>query len=394
MTALSGIRVLDASTVVMGPYATRLLADLGADVLKLEPPEGDIMRRAGQGGAIFAHLNRSKRGLVLDLKSAEGQQRLHQLAAEADVLVHNMRPEAAARLGLRKADLDPVNPGLIVASAYGYGPGGPCSGRPAYDDLIQAASGLAATVGRASGGAPAYVPMTLVDRVVGAHLAFAIVAAVACRARTGMAQEVEVPMFETFTDLVASDHLGGLSFDPPEGGPYYPRLMSPHRRPYRTRDGWIAVLLYTEAHWRRFFALLGREQELADDPRLRDHVARQANIDHAYGLVAEALSHRDTGEWMRSLSEADIPVSAVNDVEALLEDPHLRATGFWRQVPLPDGSRLRTTAPFGRWSATPPDPPGPPPAFRTATAEAQGVDAARRAAWKAKPAAPGKGDQT
>lgn len=366
MTALSGIRILDASTVVMGPYATRLLADLGADVLKLEPPEGDIMRRAGQGGAIFAHLNRSKRGAVVDLKSAEGQRHLRELAAEADVLVHNMRPEAAARLSLRKADLDAVNPGLIVASAYGYGAGGPFSGRAAYDDLIQAASGLAATMGRASGEAPAYVPMTLVDRVVGAHLAFAVAAAIACRERTGVAQEVEVPMFETFADLVASDHLGGLSFDPPEGGPYYPRLMSPHRRPYRTRNGWIAVLLYTQMHWERFFTLLGRGQELADDPRLRDHAARQANIDHAYGCVAEALSHRDTEEWMRILSAADIPVSLVNDVEDLLQDPHLRATGFWRQVPLPDGSLLRTTAPFGRWSATPPGPPGPPPAFRVA----------------------------
>jgi crotonobetainyl-CoA:carnitine CoA-transferase CaiB-like acyl-CoA transferase len=363
MSALTGLRVLDASTVVMGPYATRLLADLGAEVLKVEPPEGDVMRRAGQGGAIFAHLNRGKRSVALDLKAPEGQAEFRRLAAEADVLVHNMRPDAAARLGLRQGDLAALNPRLVVACAYGYGAGGPYAARPAYDDLIQAASGLADTIGRAAGdGEPRYVPLTLADRVVGAHLAFAIVAAITCRERTGVAQEVEVPMFETFAGLVAGDHLGGLSFDPPEGEPYYPRLMSPQRRPYRTRDGWIAVLLYTDAHWRRFFALIGREDVL-EDPRLATHAARQAGIDHAYAQVAEALAHRDTAEWMRLLSEADIPAAPVNDITALRQDQHLAATGFWRDVALPDGRVLHTTAPFGRWSATPPAPPGPPPAW-------------------------------
>ncbi|MFC4166294.1 CaiB/BaiF CoA transferase family protein [Teichococcus aestuarii] len=361
MTALAGLRVLDASTVVMGPYATRLLADLGAEVLKVEPPEGDVLRRAGQGGAMFAHLNRGKRGVVLDLKSPEGQAALRGLAAEADVLVHNMRPDAAARLGLRRQDLAEANPRLIVACAYGYGAGGPYAARPAYDDLIQAAGGLAATIGAARGGDPAYVPLTLADRVVGAHLAFAVMAALACRERTGIAQEVEVPMFETFADLVAGDHLGGLSFDPPEGGPHYARLMSPQRRPYRTADGWIAVLLYTDAHWRRFFALVGREAELAEDPRLATHAARQAHIDHAYGRVAEALLERGTAEWMACLSDADIPVAPVNDIPGLLEDPHLAATGFWRRVEMPDGRVLRSPAPLGRWSGTPPAEPGPPP---------------------------------
>ena len=362
MTALAGVRVLDASTVVMGPYATRLLADLGAEVLKVEPPEGDVMRRAGQGGAMFAHLNRGKRSVALDLKAPEGQQAFRALAAGADVLVHNMRPEAAARLGLRQQDLAGLNPGLVVACAYGYGSGGPYSARPAYDDLIQAASGLADTTGRAGGGDPRYVPLTLADRVVGAHLAFAITAAIACRERTGVAQQVEVPMFEIMADMVAGDHLGGLSFSPPEGEPYYARLMSPQRRPYRSRDGWIAVLLYNDAHWRRFFALVGQEALLAD-PRLATHAARQADIDHAYAQVAEALAHRDTAEWLQLLSEADIPAAPVNDIAALRDDPHLRATGFWQDVPLPDGRTLHTTAPFGRWSATPPAPPGPPPAW-------------------------------
>jgi crotonobetainyl-CoA:carnitine CoA-transferase CaiB-like acyl-CoA transferase len=362
MTALAGLRVLDASTVVMGPYATRLLADLGAEVLKVEPPEGDVMRRAGQGGAIFAHLNRGKRGVALDLKAPDGREAFRALAVGADVLVHNMRPEAAARLGLRQEDLATLNPRLVVACAYGYGAGGPYAARPAYDDLIQAASGLADTIGRAAGGDPRYVPLTLADRVVGAHLAFAIAAAIACRDRTGVAQQVEVPMFETFADLVAGDHLGGLSFDPPEGGPYYARLMSPERRPYRSGDGWIAVLLYSDVHWRRFFALIERE-DLLEDPRLASHAARQANIDHAYAQVAAALAHRDTAEWLRLLSEADIPAAPVNDIAALRLDPHLRATGFWREVPLPDGGTLNTTAPFGRWSATPPAPPGPPPSW-------------------------------
>ncbi|MFC3125590.1 CaiB/BaiF CoA transferase family protein [Pseudoroseomonas globiformis] len=362
MTALAGLRVLDASTVVMGPYATRLLADLGADVLKVEPSEGDVMRRAGQGGAIFAHLNRGKRSVTLDLKSDAGQTAFRELARDADVLVHNMRPDAAARLRLRQADLSALNPRLITVCAYGYGAGGPYSARPAYDDLIQAASGLADTIGRASGDAPRYVPLTLADRVVGAHLAFAITAAITCRERTGTAQEVVVPMFETFADLVAGDHLGGLSFDPPEGEAYYGRLMSPQRRPYRTRDGWIAVLLYTDAHWRRFFALIGQEDAL-DDPRLASHAARQVAIDHAYGVVAEALTHRGTAEWMEMLSGADIPAAPVNDIVALRDDPHLRATGFWQDVALPDGRTLHTTAAFGRWSKTPPAPPRPPPAW-------------------------------
>jgi crotonobetainyl-CoA:carnitine CoA-transferase CaiB-like acyl-CoA transferase len=362
MTALAGLRVLDASTVVMGPYATRLLADLGAEVLKVEPPDGDVMRRAGQGGAIFAHLNRGKRSVVLDLKAPEGHAAFKALAAEADVLVHNMRPEAAARLGLRQQDLAALNPRLVVACAYGYGPGGPYSARPAYDDLIQAASGLADTVGRAGGGDPRYVPLTLADRVVGAHLAFAIAAAIACRERTGVAQQVDVPMFETLADMVAGDHLGGLSFDPPEGDPYYPRLMSPQRRPYRSRDGWVAVLLYTDAHWRRFFSLVGQEA-LLQDPRLSNHAARQANIDHAYAQVAAALTRRNTAEWLQLLSEADIPAAPVNNIAALRQDPHLDATGFWQAVPLPDGRTLHTTAPFGRWSATPPAPLGPPPAW-------------------------------
>lgn len=369
MTALAGLRVLDATTVVMGPYATRMLADLGADVIKIEPPGGDVLRKAGQGGAMFAHLNRGKRGTVLDLKTDAGQSELRRLAAGADVLVHNMRPAAAKRLGLRRADLAPLNRRLIVACAFGFGGGGPYAERPAYDDLIQAASGLADVVGRtAESEAPGYVPLTLADRFVGLHLAFAIAAAVTCRERTGVAQEIEVPMFETFLDLVLGDHLGGLSFEPRSGPPYYPRLMSPQRRPYRTSDGWIGVLLYTDAQWIRFFRLLGREAELQADPALREHATRQANISHAYAQVAEALAERPTAEWLELLAEADIPAAPVNDVSGLLDDPHLRAVGFWREANLPDGTVLRTTAPVGRWSATPPGPPLPPPELDPAAA--------------------------
>ena len=366
MTALAGLRVLDASTVVMGPYATRMLADLGADVLKIELPGGDLLRKAGQDGAMFAHLNRGKRGAVIDLRTSRGQQELKRLAADADVLVHNSRPDAAARLGLRRNDLASVNARLIVACAFGYGASGPYSSRPAYDDLIQAVSGLADTAGKAAAtGIPTYVPLTLVDHVVGVQLAFAIVAAVACRERTGLAQEVQVPMFETFVDFVAGDHLGGLSFNPARGSPYYPRLMSRQRRPYRTSDGWIAVLLYTETHWQGFFAIFGRAAELSTDARLSGHAARQANVDYAYGVVAEALKDRPTGEWLELLEAADIPAAAVNDVDTLLADPHLRAVGFWREVPLPDGSKLRTTAPIGVWSATPPGPLRLPPPLAT-----------------------------
>jgi crotonobetainyl-CoA:carnitine CoA-transferase CaiB-like acyl-CoA transferase len=196
---------------------------------------------------------------------------------------------------------------------------------------------------------------------VGTHVAFAVAAALACRERGGPAQHVEVPMFETFTDLVAGDHLGGLSFEPPEGDPHYPRLLSEYRRPYRTRDGWIAMLLYTEAHWRRFFRLIGREEEFDGDPRLSDRSARIADIDVAYGRVAEALGARSTDEWLDDLVPLDIPVAPVHDVAALLQDPHLDAVGFWREIPLPDGRTLRTTAPVGCWSETEPGPLRPPP---------------------------------
>jgi len=370
MGPLDGLRVIDVTTVVMGPYATRLLADQGAEVLKVEPPGGDVMRRAGQGGAIFAQLNRNKRSVVLDLKTPAGQAALRRLVADADVLVHNMRPDAAGRLGLNRATLAAVNPRLIVASAVGYGSGGPYAARPAYDDLIQAASGLADVIGRANGtGEPAYVPLTLSDRVVGIHLAQAVTAALLQRERTGQAAEVEVPMFETFADLVLGDHLGGLAFDPPQGGPHYARLISRQRRPYRTRDGYIAVLLYTEAHWRAFFRALGREAELEADPRLRDHTARLAHIDHAYGLVGAALAERETAAWMRMLEPLDIPVAPVNDVAALLQDPHLRVTGFWREVPLPEGGVLRSPAPVGRWSGTGAAPLRPPPSLPPEEAE-------------------------
>lgn len=364
MTPLQGIRVVDVSTVVMAPYATQHLADLGADVTKIEPPDRDIIRKVSNG-AMFAHLNRGKHGIVLDLKTPEGQAEFRRRVADADVLVHNMRPDAAKRLGLRRADLEAVNPRLIVASAIGYGSSGPYAARPAYDDLIQAASGMADLVGRAAGnGIAGYVPLTLTDRVVGMHLAFAILAAIVCRERTGIAQEVEVPMFETFAAVVAGDHLAGQSFVPPRGGAYYSRLLAGGRRPFRTRDGWIAVLPYTDAHWRRFFVVAGREAEFLADPGLCDPARRMADLDHAYGRVAEALVERGTAEWLTVLDEANIPASPINDIAALLDDPHLKAVGFWREMALDDGTILRTPAPMGNWSATPPDPPRPPPSLR------------------------------
>jgi len=367
---LAGIRVLDLSSVVMGPYAARLLADQGAEVLKVEPPEGDVLRRAGQGGAMFAHLNRGKRAVALDLKSPAGRAALRRLAAGADVLLHNMRADAATRLGLRREALREANPRLIVASAVGYGSGGPYAARPAYDDLIQAASGLAEIMGRVSpDGEPRYVPLTLSDRVVGIQLAQAVTAALLARERGAEPAEIEVPMFETFAEFVLGDHLGGLSFDPPRGDPHYPRLMTPQRRPYRTRDGHVAVLLYNDAHWRRFFRAAGREAEMEADPRLRDHAGRTADFGHAYGRVGEILAGRTTAEWLDLLCALDIPAAPVNGVAALLEDPHLRAVGFWREVPLPGGGTLRSTAPVGRWDGAEGPALHPPPALPDADPE-------------------------
>jgi len=355
---LSGVRILDLTSVILGPYATQILADFGADVIKVEAPSGDIMRHVGPMrnsgmGHIYLNLNRNKRSIVLDLKQTEARDALRKLASTADVMVSNVRPAAMSRLGLGYDDIRNVNPRIIYANATGYGAGGRYAGKPAYDDLIQGLSGIAGITRDAWGGEPRYMPLAIADRTVGLYLANAISAALFHRERTGEGQAIEIPMFEVFAEYLLGDHLAGLTFDPPEGPQYYPRLVSKHRRPYATRDGHVCALVYTDTHWKNFFHAIGRN-DLMQDARFSTHGARADNIDEVYEFVSDTLKTRTTAEWVALLDANDIPVTPLNDIKSLLDDPHLHDTGFFRLVDHPTEGRLRMTDVPGSWTASQP----------------------------------------
>lgn len=371
---LTGIKVLDLTTVVMGPYATQILADLGADVIKLEPPDGDVMRHVGPMrnpamGHLFLNANRNKRSIVLDLKRPEARAAALRIATTADVLIHNVRQQAINRLGLGYEAVAQVNLGIVYVAAVGFGSGGRYAGKPAYDDLIQGASGLASVIMEASGGEPRYVPATIADRTVGLYVASAVSAALVHRERTGQGQCVEVPMFEVFTQFVLGDHLGGLTFDPPVGPPCYARLMTPHRRPYATADGHLCVLIYNDKQWQSFFRLIGEDERFRSDPRFSTHSQRAANIDAVYAFVAGIMRKRSTAEWAELLESADIPVMPLNSVESLIEDPHLADAGFFEMVDHPSEGRLRIMDVPSRWSAGQPQQRLPAPRLGEHTAQ-------------------------
>ena len=356
---LAGVRVLDFTSVVLGPYATQILAELGADVIKIEPPAGDTLRHVAPArhpgmGAMFLHASRNKRSAVLDLKHELGRQAALKLVAGADVLVHNVRPQAMARLGLDYPSVAAVNRRIVYVAAVGFGQRGRYAAKPAYDDLIQGASGLAAIAARASGGEPRYVPATMADRTVGLHVANAISAALFHRERSGEGQSVEVPMFETFVQFVLGDHLAGLTFEPPLGASGYARMLTAYRRPYATRDGYVCVLVYNDKQWHSFLRLTGHPDKL-NDPGFAEHAGRSAHFDEVYRFVAEIMRTRTTAEWVRVLEEADIPAMPLHTVETLIEDPHLGDVGFFRNVDHPSEGRLRMMDVPSAWSATPPE---------------------------------------
>src|SRR5271154_2609601 len=289
---LARIKVIDLTTVVLGPLATQILGDLGAEVIKIEAPEGDIMRYAGPArhremGHVFLNLNRNKRSLCLDLKRNEAADVLLTLVRQSDVFTHNMRPQAMARLGFAYGRLRGVNPRLVYCSAHGYGQVGPLADRPAFDDIILGAAGFVA-LEQATGGEARFVPTLVGDKTVGLTMVYAVVAALLQRERTGAGQAVEVPMLETMTAFVMAEHMGGLTFDPPIGPPGYSRMLAPDRRPHRTADGHICILPYSDRHWRDFFRIAGRS-ELADDPRLTDAQTRSRYVAELYALIAECV---------------------------------------------------------------------------------------------------------
>jgi crotonobetainyl-CoA:carnitine CoA-transferase CaiB-like acyl-CoA transferase len=363
---LAGVRIVDLTTVVMGPFATQILADLGADVIKVEPPEGDVLRhiapmRHPGMGHIFLHHNRNKRSIVLDLKQAAGREALLRLARTADVLIYNVRPQAMRRLRLTYEDVSAVNPRIIYVGAYGYSQGGRYAAQPAYDDLIQGMAALPTILHDAGADRPRYVPTAIADRITGLAAVNAVSAALYFRSRTGKGQAVEVPMFETLAHMVLGDHMGGRTFEPPTGPAGYDRMLAPHRAPYATKDGYVCVLIYNDKHWRKFFGLIGREEMFDNDPRFSSQEARSRNIAEVYAFVAERIATRTSAEWLRMLREADIPVTPLNSVDDLIDDPHLGETGFFAVTEHPTEGKLRSMAAPGAWSESPPDEPRPAP---------------------------------
>jgi crotonobetainyl-CoA:carnitine CoA-transferase CaiB-like acyl-CoA transferase len=355
---LDGVRVLDLTTVVMGPYATQVLADFGADVIKLEPPEGDIMRyaapmRSPGMGHIFLNANRNKRAIVLDLKKEDGRQVCLALAKHADVLTYNIRPQAMARLKLSYEDVCAVNPRIVYVGAFGYSQRGPYAAKAAYDDLIQGAVGLPWLLAQSGASEPRYVPVTIADRTVGLHIVNAVCAALYWREKSGRGQRIDVPMFESLLQTVLGEHLGGYTFEPQLGEPGYARMLARGRRPYETKDGYICVLVYNDKQWRAFFDLIGRPELLAD-PRFATQEARSRNYDAAYDLVAAEMEKRTTADWIATLETADIPVQRMNGLADIVADPHLAATGFFKTVQHPSEGRLKSMAVPSEWSASAP----------------------------------------
>ena len=353
---LDGIRVVDVSTVVMGPWATQMLGDMGADVIKVETPGGDIARSMGpyrNAGMAAVHLaiNRNKRSIVLDLTRDAGREALFRIVGTADVFLHNMRPRIAEKLGLEYEKFAARQPDLIYCAAYGFRREGPLADKPAYDDIIQAASGLADLQAVIS-DQPRYVPTIMADKTTAYNVAVAILAALLRRARGGGGQAIEVPMFETMVDFVMVEHLYGACFDPPVGTMGYSRILNEERKPFATLDGYLAVLPYTNENWRAFFRIAGRE-ELAADPSFASFEARVRDAPKVYATLAEIVATRTSAQWQRDLDEAGIPVMVVNTKESLLDNEQLNASGFWHMVEHPTEGRLRMTDPPIRFSDSP-----------------------------------------
>jgi crotonobetainyl-CoA:carnitine CoA-transferase CaiB-like acyl-CoA transferase len=356
---LTGVRVLDLTTVVMGPYATQILADFGADVVKVEPPGGDVMRYAwpfrNPGmGHIFLNANRNKRSIVLDLKQAAAHDACLALAKRADVLVYNIRPQAMARLRLAYEDVRAVNRHIIYVGCFGYSQRGPYAAKAAYDDLIQGAAGIPALLKVQGAETPRYAPIIVADRSVGQQVASAVSAALYHREKTGKGQRVDVPMYEHLLQIVLGEHLGGYTYEPQHGEPGYARMLAPDRRPYQTKDGYVCALIYNDKQWAAYFKVIGRP-EMAADPRFATQEVRSKNYDAAYAFVAEQMKKRTTADWIEALEAADIPVQRMSSLADIVADPHLAAIGYFRMVEHPSEGRIRSMAVPSEWSESPPE---------------------------------------
>jgi crotonobetainyl-CoA:carnitine CoA-transferase CaiB-like acyl-CoA transferase len=330
---LVGVRVVDLTAMVMGPYCTQIMADMGADVIKVEPPAGDNTRYISVGPApgmsgVFVNVNRGKRSIVLDLRTDAGKDALRALISSAEVFIHSMRSKAIIKLGFGYDEVAAINPNIVYTNCYGYGRRGPEADRPAYDDTIQAECGLPAVQEQLTGEAN-YVGTIIADKVTGLTALYATMMALFHRERTGEGQEVEVAMFETMASFMLVEHANGAMFDPPLGPAVYPRTVAPNRRPYETKDGHVAALIYNDKHWNAFIASV----KPAWNSELYATLERRAKqIDVVYGLLAQTLKERTTAEWLALFRELEIPAAPIQTPDDLFDDPHLNAVGLFETV--------------------------------------------------------------
>jgi crotonobetainyl-CoA:carnitine CoA-transferase CaiB-like acyl-CoA transferase len=365
---LKGIRILDLTSVVNGAYGVQILADQGAEVIKIEDPGGtrggggDIMRWSGhlpEGahagmGPIFLTINRNKRSVVLDLKKPEARRALFRILKTCDALVSSVRYEGLRRLGLAYEDVAAVKPDIVYVHAAGYGSEGPYAGEPAYDDLIQSASGCADVLPRTDGNdTPRILPTLMADKVSGLFLSQAVTAALLHKQRTGEGQFVEVPMLECVTSFLMVEHLFDHTFVPPTGQLGYSRVVNPNRKPFKTRDGYIGLLPYTDKQWDQFFEIAGWGETIAKDPRFSDYTTRNRNARELYAMVETVTQERTTQEWLDLLRPLSIPVVKTNRLDDLETDPHLAAVGLFETYQHPDVGPYRQIRPPVRFARTP-----------------------------------------
>lgn len=355
---LDGIRVIEMTSVVLGPYACQTLGDLGADIIKIEPPGGDTNRNLGpyrnhnDMSALYLNCNRNKRSVSLDLKSGPGKAAALKIIETADVVVHNFRPQAMQRLGLDYAGVKAVNPEIIYCATYGYSERGPYGNKGALDDSIQAASGIAVLQSMVE-GEPRYLPTIIADKTTSLMVVQAVLAALFHKQRSGEGQAIEVPMYESMVSFVMVEHLWGQTFKPPIGKAGYVRLMAKHRRPYKTRDGqYLAVLPYWDNHWKTFCELSARP-ELIADPRFIDMATRLKNIDESYRVTGEIIASRTRTEWVKLLGDTNVPMMIVNSLDELMTDAHLLESGFWQEFEHPTEGRIRLSSPPINFEKTP-----------------------------------------
>ena len=353
---LQGVRVVDLTTVMLGPFCTQILGEMGAEIIKIETPEGDVNRWTGESrspGMSTGQLikGRNKRSIILDLKVKKVRKVFEKLIQTADVFVHNIRPKAAKRLAIDYETIAELNPSIIYASATGFGETGPFADKPAYDDLIQGASGIASLFGKVT-GTPRYVPSVMADKTTGLFLSNYISMALFHRERTGEGQKLHVPMYESFAAFVVSEHMQGQTFVPPTGPAGYTRMLTAHRKPYETKDGFICVVPYTQKHWANFLALVGRA-DLIKDPRFSNQTERTKNIDTLYEIVSDSMKRRSTNDWIIALSDADIPAGPMNSPEDLFECPHLKAVEMFPEIEHPTEGRIRHIKVPAAFSTTP-----------------------------------------